>query len=85
MFCCQSECDPDQAELDALTRAFNGISSPLSHQPRSSEAAVIQMEYDALDAREKGRKDAEEARRRRAAGEIKLAPASASLRLPSKG
>lgn len=43
------------------------------------------MEYDALDAREKGRKDAQEARRRRAAGEIKLVPASASLRLPSKG
>lgn len=54
-------------------------------QPGSSEAAVIQAEYAAVDAREKAKLDADEAQRTRAPVRVRLAPATASLRMPSEG
>ena len=53
-------------------------------QPRSSETAAIQAEYKAVDAREKAKKNAEEAQCRRGLAKIKLAPASTDLRMPSE-
>lgn len=57
------------------------------YQPGSSEAAVIQAEYAAVDAREKAKLDSEETRRVRAPVRVRLAPATASagLRMPSEG
>lgn len=54
-------------------------------QPGSSETAVIQAEYAAVDAREKAKEDAEEARRLRAPVRIRLAPSTTALRMPSEG
>eukprot|EP00904_Undaria_pinnatifida_P001511 jgi/Undpi1/11360/HiC_scaffold_30.g13657.m1 len=54
-------------------------------KPGSSETAVIQAEYAAVDAREKARLDADEAHRTRAPVRVRLAPATASLRMPSEG
>lgn len=54
-------------------------------KPGSSEAAVIQAEYAAVDAREKAKLDADEAHRTRAPVRVRLAPATASLRMPSEG
>lgn len=54
-------------------------------QPGSSEAAVIQAEYAAVDAREKAKLDADEAHRTRAPVRVRLAPPTASLRMPSEG
>ena len=46
---------------------------------------MIQAEYAAVDAREKARLDADEAHRTRAPVRVRLAPATASLRMPSEG
>ncbi|CAM9239612.1 unnamed protein product [Hapterophycus canaliculatus] len=54
-------------------------------KPGSSETAVIQAEYAAVDAREKAKADAEKARRLRAPARIKLAPSTSTLRMPSEG
>ncbi|CAM9491817.1 unnamed protein product [Laminaria digitata] len=54
-------------------------------KPGSSETAVIQAEYAAVDAREKAKLDADEAQRTRAPVRVRLAPATASLRMPSEG
>ncbi|CAM9285797.1 unnamed protein product [Scytosiphon promiscuus] len=54
-------------------------------KPGSSETAVIQAEYAAVDAREKAKADAEKARRLHAPARIRLAPSISTLRMPSEG
>ncbi|CAM9717848.1 unnamed protein product [Ectocarpus sp. 8 AP-2014] len=54
-------------------------------KPGSSETAVIQAEYAAVDAREKAKEDSEKARRLRAPVRIRLAPSTTELRMPSEG
>ncbi|CAM9833242.1 unnamed protein product, partial [Ectocarpus sp. 4 AP-2014] len=54
-------------------------------QPGSSETAVIQAEYAAVDAREKAKEDSDKARRLRAPVRIRLAPPTTELRMPSEG
>ncbi|CAB1107842.1 unnamed protein product [Ectocarpus sp. CCAP 1310/34] len=60
-------------------------SSGTPSKPGSSETAVIQAEYAAVDAREKAKEDSEKARRVRAPVRIRLAPSTTELRMPSEG
>ncbi|CAM9282945.1 unnamed protein product [Ectocarpus sp. 13 AM-2016] len=59
-------------------------SSGAPSKPGSSETAVIQAEYAAVDAREKAKEDSEYARRVRPV-RIRLAPSTTELRMPSEG
>lgn len=54
-------------------------------QPGSSETAVIQAEYAAVDAREKAKAEAEASRRLRGPVRVRLAPPTSALRMPSEG
>lgn len=54
-------------------------------QPGSSETALIQAEYAAVDAREKAKAEAEVSRRLRGPLRVRLAPSTAALRMPSEG
>lgn len=54
-------------------------------QPGSSETALIQAEYAAVDAREKAKAEAEASRRLQGPVRVRLAPSTTALRMPSEG